>query len=237
MLRQLSYRLVWQVICRTTYFIEHLHAVLGMLIHNYWHHSCDGRFDSQLKHNQFMSLSLISKNFSHSQWYQILHWSQQILCIFVSFELISNFSSTTFWQVTMDWLNYFLTKLQWLDCQQLCCQQSFEKNFEINSYFFPKCLIFSHNFDKLIFCSTNYKISLIWLRELYLWNNLCVIFMSFIHGNLTIIRWKERTFINIFLNEWITYIIRTLNFHNTFSMAFAIHNTARRGSNVSPVFM
>ena len=54
------------------------------------------------------------------------------------------------------------------------------------------------------------------------------ILMSFIDSNLTIIAWKERTFIIIFLNEWITYIIRTLNFQNTFSMAFATHNTVRR---------
>ena len=50
-----------------------------------------------------MSLSLISKTFLHSQWYQILHWSQQILCIFVSFELIFNFSSSTFWQVPLNY--------------------------------------------------------------------------------------------------------------------------------------
>ena len=127
------------------------------------------------------------------------------------------------------------TKFQWIDCQQPCCNKSFEKNFEINRYFFTKCFISSRNFNKWILCSPNYKISLIWLRELYLWNNLCVIFMSFIDGSLTIIRWKERTFINIFLNEWITYILWTLNFQNTFSMAFAIHNTVRRGSNVSPI--
>ena len=34
LLRQLSYRLVWEVICSPTYFIEHLNAVLEMLIHN-----------------------------------------------------------------------------------------------------------------------------------------------------------------------------------------------------------
>ena len=62
-----------------------------------------GRFDRQLKHNQFMSLPLISKTFSDSQWYQILHWLQQILFIFVSFELILNFSSSTFWQVALNY--------------------------------------------------------------------------------------------------------------------------------------
>ena len=139
-----------------------------------------------------MSLSLISKTFLHSQWYQILHWSQLILCIFVSFELIFNFSSSTFWQVPL-------------------------------------------SYNGLI--ASNFVATNLLLRELYLWNNLCVIFMSFIDGNLTIICWKERTFINIFPNEWIMYIIRTLNFQNTFSMAFAIHSTVRRGSNVSPVFM
>ena len=176
-----------------------------------------------------MSLPLISKTFSDSQWYQILHWLQQILCIFVSFELIFNFSSSTFWQVP---LNY-----NGLIASNLVATNLLKKKIEITRYFFPKCFIFSHNLDKWIFCSPNYKISLIWLGELYLWNNLCVIFMSFIDGSLTIIRWKERTFINIFLNEWIMYIIRTLNFQNTNSMAFAINNTVRRGSKLTPVFM
>ena len=176
-----------------------------------------------------MSLSLISKTFLHSQWYQILHWSQQILCIFVSLELIFNFSSSTFLQVPLSYNG--------LIASNFVATNLLKKKIEINRYFFPICFIFSHNLDKWILSSPNYNISLIWLRELYLWNNLCVIFMSFIDGNLTIIYWKERTFINIFPNEWIMYIIWTLNFQNTFSMAFAIHNTVRRGSNVSPIFM
>ena len=131
-----------------------------------------------------MSLSL-SKTFLHSQWYQILHWSQQILCIFFFFELIFNFSSSTFWQVSLNYNGLIASNLV--------------AKIEINRYFFPICFIFSHNLYKWIFCSPNYKISLIWLRELYLWNNLYVILLMVI-SPLSVER-KEHLSIFSLMNE------------------------------------
>ena len=85
--------------------------------------------------------------------------------------------------------------------QQLCYDKSFEKISKLIDTFSQNAF-FSYSFEKWIFCSPNYKISSMWCRELYLWNNLCIIFMSFFDYNPIIIRWKERTFSNIFLKEW-----------------------------------